>query len=53
MEKKFGLKGTLIKNGGKGTDCRIALNQSNIDSFFNIIGPLPVASMAYKWKVMH
>jgi len=52
MTTKFGLNGTLIKNNGKGTDCRIALRQSSIDDFFSIIGPPPVASLAYRWKVM-
>jgi len=52
LESIFNIKCNTIGNAEKGTDCRIRIRQESIDRFFDIIGPPPVPSLAYKWKTM-
>ena len=40
---------TVIHN--KGTAFRISIPQTKAASFFEIIGPSPITSMSYKWKL--
>ena len=49
MFDKWGLM-VNIRSYADGTGWRMHLRQSQTDLFFSIIGPPPVASMAYKWK---
>ena len=46
---KFPLTPKLMKSQW-GTGYRIGLPQSQTQEFFEIIGPPPVPSLAYKWK---
>lgn len=51
MKKIFGLKATTRKNIRNNKEYwRIYIPQSQTDLFYSIIGPSPVASLAYKWK---
>ena len=42
--------GLRVHPYNQGTGWRIRLPQSRIDDFYDIIGPPPVQSLAYKWK---
>lgn len=49
----LGIKCRLHRESGKacvGTGWRIEVKQSSADTFYNVIGPCPIQSMAYKWK---
>lgn len=50
MNKKFNLEAKVIACGF-GTGWRIKITQSQTQNFFKLIGPCPVPSLAYKWKV--
>lgn len=53
MEKTFGLKTKLLRLKNRGTGYRIKVPTTEVEHFFDLIGPCPaeVPSMAYKWKV--
>ncbi len=49
MNEKYNLKAKVhVRKGGTGW--RIKLPQSKTADFFEIIGPPPIKSLAYKWK---
>jgi hypothetical protein len=50
MREKFNLK-CRVKPYSDGTGWRIEFPQSQAKLFYEIIGPSPVASLAYKWKL--
>lgn len=50
MEEQFEIKST-VRKFNRGTGWRIFLPQSQAQKFFSIIGPCPVPSMEYKWKI--
>ena len=49
-EEQFEIKST-VRKFNRGTGWRIFLPQSQAQKFFSIIGPCPVPSMEYKWKI--
>lgn len=49
INDKFDL-GFKVTPYNQGTGWRINLPQSKTDEFFEVIGPTPVPSLAYKWK---
>lgn len=49
VKSKFGLQ-MSVKTTGDGTGWRIQVPQSQTPLFYEIIGPPPVESLAYKWK---
>lgn len=51
INEKFDLVARTVKVKG-GTGWRISIPQSKSNEFFNIIGPPPVQSLAYKWKIV-
>jgi len=57
IQKKFGIRMKVSyhqRNGEvKGTGWEIIVPQSQTQQFFEIIGPPPVSSLAYKWKFGH
>jgi transposase len=50
MSNNFGIEST-IRNYKDGTGWRIHIRQSYAQRFYEIIGPCPVPSMQYKWKL--
>ena len=51
MNKKFNLCAKVIACGF-GTGYRVKIPQSKAQYFFKLIGPCPVPSFAYKWKII-
>lgn len=49
--EKLGI-GCYLTQSSAGTGCRIKINQSETDDFFKLIGPCPVPSLEYKWKLV-
>lgn len=49
---KLGIKSTIRKVNSGGTSFRIFIAQSDTNKFFDLIGPCPVRSMEYKWKII-
>lgn len=49
VNSKFNL-GFRVSKCNDGTGWRIKVPQSKAQDFFNVIGPPPVKSLAYKWK---
>jgi len=50
LNDRFGLDFKVKHRNQFGTGYRITLPQSRSQDFFDLIGPPPVSSLAYKWK---
>jgi len=48
--KQLGINCRLVKSQ-QGTGWRIKIDQTNTNKFFDLIGPCPIASLKYKWKI--
>lgn len=51
INSSYHLKAAVKKSNSGGTGFRIGIGQSKVKDFFDLMGPCPVPSMAYKWKI--